>query len=453
MSRPMEERAATRLRRFKPYPKYKDSGVEWLGEIPPHWEVKRLKYLFLVVNGSTPKSEEPNYWDGDIPWVTPDDLGELASRELANPRRYISEAGYRSCGTTMVPVGSLVLSTRAPIGHLAIAGVNLCTNQGCRSLVFRNRSDQHYFYYELLASRSELESLGQGSTFKELAKTKLESIPFVEPLLEEQRTIAAFLDRETAKIDALVAKKERLIELLQGKRTALITRAVTKGLDPNVPMKDSGVMSLGEIPAHWSVLHLRRVIQKFVDYRGKTPEKTPSGVRLVTAKNIKHQMIDFSLSEEFIPEDLYDQWMVRGRPERGDVLVTTEAPLGESAQIDDPNIALAQRIILLKANKAKITNDYLKYHFAGDSGRSELWSKATGSTALGIKASHLKSTLVVVPPLAEQEDIASYVDAETANIDAMISKIRAGIDRLKEFRTALISAAVTGRIDVRNATV
>ena len=208
--------------KFKPYPKYKDSGVEWLGKIPAHWKVKRVKRLFKVVNGSTPKSEEPSYWDGDIPWVTPDDLGELNSKELLEPRRFITEEGYQSCGTAMVPRGSIILSTRAPIGHLAIAGVNLCTNQGCRSLVFRKNHDQHFFYYLLFAAHSELESWGQGSTFKELSKSNLEYISLVEPPLDEQQAITSFLDREIAKIDALISKKEKLIELLKEKRTCLL---------------------------------------------------------------------------------------------------------------------------------------------------------------------------------------------------------------------------------------
>ena len=125
------------------------------------------------------------------------------------------------------------------------------------------------------------------------------------PPHSEQRAIAAFLDRETAQIDALVAKKERLIELLQEKRTALISDAVTKGLDPDALLKDSGVEWLGGIPAHWEVKQLNRVVTRFVDYRGKTPEKVPFGVPLVTAKNIKNQMIDFSESQEYIREELY----------------------------------------------------------------------------------------------------------------------------------------------------
>jgi type I restriction enzyme S subunit len=279
-----------------------------------------------------------------------------------------------------------------------------------------------------------------------------ETLIFVPPL-PEQHAIAYFLYRETAKIDALIEKKRRLISLLEEKRAAIISQAVTKGLDPDASMKDSGVEWLGGIPTGWNLLQLRRVINKFVDYRGATPEKVPNGIPLITAKNIKMNKIDFELSQEFIREEDYSSWMVRGLPEIGDVLVTTEAPLGESAQIVDPNIALAQRIILLKADKVEITNDYLKYYFASSSGKSELWSRATGSTALGIKASRFKETLLTVPPINEQQMITELLDRETLKSYKLVSKINEQINKLQEYRTALISAAVTGKIDVREASL
>jgi predicted nucleotidyltransferase component of viral defense system len=142
--------------RLKPYPAYKDSGVEWLGKIPAHWEATRLKRVFMVVNGATPQSGVAEYWDGEIPWVTPEDLGDLVGSEINAPRRRLTELGYENCGTTLAPAGSLVLSTRAPIGHLAIAGMPLCTNQGCRTLVFRTGPVSRYFYFQLLAARPEL---------------------------------------------------------------------------------------------------------------------------------------------------------------------------------------------------------------------------------------------------------------------------------------------------------
>lgn len=434
---------------WKRYEKYQDSGVEWLGEIPEGWNVTTAKRLFYIVNGSTPKSSEAEYWDGNISWVTPDDLGKLNLDTILETRRTITKEGFRSCNLQLIPQGNLILSTRAPIGHLALTGRSMCTNQGCRGLIFKFNQDCKYFYYLFLNSTSELKSWGQGSTFKELANSKLENIYVLQPPFPEQTAIAAFLDRETVRIDALIEKKERLIALLEEKRAGLISHAVTKGLDPSVPMKDSGVDWIGMVPAGWKIIQLRRVVSKFVDYRGKTPEKVESGRLLITARNIKNGKIDFSLSEEFMKEEDCAAWMVRGFPEIGDVLITTEAPLGEIAQITDTNIALAQRIILLKTNKTIILDDYLKYLLISDSGKGELWSRATGSTAVGIKAEHLRSVIVTVPQLNEQREIVHHIKTEVTKLEKPVNKILKSINILREYRSALISAAVTGKIDLR----
>jgi type I restriction enzyme S subunit len=190
--------------RWREYPRYKPSGVEWLEKVPEQWELKPLKRIFITLNGSTPKSSEPDYWDGDIPWATPDDLGNLIGDTLQKTRRMITQKGYKSCGTSLAPAGSLVLSTRAPIGHLAIAGVPMCTNQGCRCLVFLGKAENRFYYYQLLAAKQELESWGKGSTFKELNRDRLTSIYLASPHPNEQSAIAVFLERETGRIDALI---------------------------------------------------------------------------------------------------------------------------------------------------------------------------------------------------------------------------------------------------------
>lgn len=209
----------------------KDSGVEWLGKVPEHWQIMRLKWIFKTLNGSTPKSSEPNYWDGEIPWATPDDLGSLREDTLIETRRSITDAGYNSCGTSIAPIGSIILSTRAPIGYLAIAGKAMCANQGCKILSFKNNDNRRFFYYQLIAARPELESFGQGSTFKELAGSKLNCIPLVLPPLDEQHSISAFLDRETMKIEALISKIRLAVDKLKEYRTALISSAVTGKID------------------------------------------------------------------------------------------------------------------------------------------------------------------------------------------------------------------------------
>ena len=414
--------------RFKRYPAYKDSGVEWLGEIPAHWNRVRLKRLFLVVNGSTPQSGVPAYWDGEIPWVTPEDLGDLDASEIMNTRRRITEAGYRSCGTTLVPAGSLILSTRAPIGHLAVAGLNLCTNQGCRSLVFRGSSFRRFFFFQLSAAQPELESLGQGSTFSELAKDKLEEVFIAEPPEREQRAIAAFLDRETARIDALVAKKQRLIELLQERRTALITRAVTKGLDPNVPMKDSGVEWLGEIPAHWTTKHLRWAIMFQRGHDLPTDEREDGQVPVVSSSGISSTHSRAAAKAPGIVTGRY------GTIGHFHLITQDYWPLNTTLYSID-----------LRGNDPRFLR-YMLTHLS-----LLFLLNAVKSAVPGVDRNDIHPTRTAVPPLREQRDIADFLDGETAKIDALVAKVRDAIDRRKELRTALISAAVTGKIDVREA--
>ena len=441
--------------RFAPYVRYRDSGMDWLGQIPASWSSRRLRFL---VETRIPKQElralDPATEVSFVPMEAVHEYGGL-DIDSTKPLSDVLD------GYTYFRDGDVLVAKITPCfenGKGALAE-GLASNVGLGTTelhVLRPSPEVEARFLLYLTLSQHFRRIGAASMYgaggqKRVPGDFIRNFRHPLPSLSEQRTIADFLDRETAKIDALVAKKERLIELLHEKRAAFITRAVARGLETDAPMKDSGVEWLGEIPVHWNVWHLRRVVARFVDYRGRTPEKTPSGTPLVTAKNIKNLSIDFSQSEEFIPHDVYSHWMVRGLPERGDVLLTTEAPLGESAQVLDASIALAQRIILLKADTTKITNGYLKYHFAADSGRMELRTRATGSTALGIKASHLKASLVAVPPVPEQESIASAVDRGIGETDKLIAKIRQAIDHLNELRTALISAAVTGRIDVRQA--
>jgi type I restriction enzyme S subunit len=240
------------------YPAYKPSGVEWLGEVPTHWEVLPLKRVTTIVGGATPKSEVTEFWDGGIAWVTPADLGALSSFEFEGTSRTLSASGLAACSASLVPPGSLVVSVRAPIGSLGINAMATATNQGCKSLVPGARARTRFLAYQLRAGSTELNAAGKGTTFVELSGDALGAFRVVVPPLAEQEAIAAFLDAETAKIDALVAEQDRLVGLLREKRQAVISHAVTRGLDPAAPMKPSGVEWLGEVPAHWEVVPLKR---------------------------------------------------------------------------------------------------------------------------------------------------------------------------------------------------
>ncbi len=219
------------VRTGKPYPAYKDPGVEWLGEVPEHWGVRRIGSVTQILNGATPSSSRPEYWDGDIVWVTPDDLGKLKGRYIDNSSRRITWEGYNACGTTLAPAGSIVLSTRAPIGHLGILRVAACANQGCRLLVPQAAIASEFLYQMLVAARPSLEVLGQGSTFLELSRSKLGTFLIPSPPLPEQTAIAEYLDAQTGKIAAAISAARREIELLREYRERLIADVVTGKVD------------------------------------------------------------------------------------------------------------------------------------------------------------------------------------------------------------------------------
>lgn len=258
--------------------------------------------------------------------------------------------------------------------------------------------------------------------------TQLRMIDVPVPEVSEQRAIADCLDRETARIDTLIAEQEQLIELLRERRQAAITRSTT-GSD------------LERIP-------LVRCMAEQVDYRGATPTKTDSGVQLVTARNVKSGWIDYESSKEFIAPSDYERVMRRGLPRTNDLLFTMEAPLGNVALVDREDIALAQRVIKWTVDRDRAVPRYLLYAILGDELQFQLRARATGSTALGIKASKLPGLQVSLPSLEEQQRIAAYLDEQTAKIDALITETEKFIELAQERRSALITAAVTGQLDI-----
>ena len=209
----------------------KPSGAEWLGDIPAHWEVRRVKHAFRrIVGGSTPSSSEAAYWDGTIVWVTPTDISKVT--RLRDSQRRITKKGFDSCSTTLVPVGSLVVTSRAPVGNVALAEVPLCTNQGCKTLVPDSQViDSTYGYQVFGRLKDELQSLANGTTFTEISTNALGNVLLPIPPLAEQAAIAAYLDKQTATIDAAMARAQREIDLLSEYRTRLIADVVTGQVD------------------------------------------------------------------------------------------------------------------------------------------------------------------------------------------------------------------------------
>jgi len=449
--------------KYSPYPKYKPSGVEWLGDVPEHWEVKRGRFC-MDVNPRSKRLRELRPED-EISFVPMEAVGEYGGIFLGQTRT-ISDVGS---GYTEFDEGDVVVAKITPCfengkGALAAGLFNGVAFGTTELHVLRVSSDldrRFLFYFTIsrpFRQTGEGEMYGAGGQ-KRVPPEFCENFPFPLPSTDEQTAIADFLDRETGKIDTLVAKKQTLIERLKEKRTALISRTVTRGLppdearkaglDPHPRLKPSGIDWLGDVPEGWEVLPFTKYIVDMSDYRGKTPEKTQDGIFLVTAKNVRMGFIDYTSSQEYVAASEYDDIMRRGLPKTGDILFTTEAPLGNVALVDREDIALAQRIIRFRMNSMYFCSNFALYAMMSNYFQTQLQRLSTGSTAEGLKASKLHILRIIAAPISEQTAIADFLGRETAKIDRLIAKIETAIERLREYRTALITAAVTGKIDVR----
>ncbi|MEO9091113.1 MAG: restriction endonuclease subunit S [Rhodanobacter sp.] len=434
------------------YGEYKDSGVAWLGEVPAQWEIAPLKRLFDIVGGSTPKSESGEFWGGDIVWVSPADLSKLDTLKIVDSARKITNEGLASCGTTLVPPGSLVLSTRAPIGSLAIADVELCTNQGCKSLVPKGASKSGFYAYMLLASTEQLNLRGKGTTFLELSADELGAFRVVRPEEKEQSAIAAFLDRENRKIDALIAEQERLLTLLAEKRQATISHAVTHGISPSFPMKDSGVPWLGEVAAHWDVRTISSLSTKITNgFVGPTRDiLVDEGVRYLQSLHVKRNVIRFDCPY-YVRQD-WSEAHAKSILETGDVLIVQTGDIGQAAVVTDEFAGCnCHALIIVAPVRDAIDGRWLSWVLNSDYGFHSLLSIQTGALHPHLNCGNVKTLFVPLPPMDEQLEIVAYIRERLSTFDELSSEAERAIELLKERRNALIAAAVTGKIDVRQA--
>jgi type I restriction enzyme S subunit len=433
--------------RFKPYPAYKHSGVEWLGQIPEHWEVKRLRFSL----DTNPVASELRglALDTEVSFVPMEAVGECGGLDLTQTK-VLDDIG---AGYTYFRDGDVVVAKITPCfengkGAL-VSGLTNGIAYGTTELhVLRPKTgiDQRYLFYvsqsDGFRRLGEAEMYGAGGQ-KRVPESFIRNLRHTLPDQAEQRAIATFLDRETAQIDALVEKKQRLIELLQEQRTALITRSVTKGLDPFLSMKDSGVEWLGEIPAHWevsrlgtcSVFRAGKAHEPFVDEQGSF---ICVNSRFISTEG---RMIKFC-TENLTPARKDDVLMVMSDLPNG-------RALAKAFYVPEGNrYAVNQRVCALS-----VLRDDPRFFYYQLNRSPGLLCLDDGINQTHIPNSAFTKLIVVVPPIEEQVEIKEFLDRETAKLDEVINKAEAFVQLFGELRTALISAAVTGKIDVREEAV
>ncbi|MDE1980696.1 MAG: restriction endonuclease subunit S [Betaproteobacteria bacterium] len=435
--------------RFKPYPKYKSSGVEWLGHIPSNWEMTRLKRISQVRLSNVDKhSIEGQKYIRLCNYV-----------DVYRNRRITSEIEFMTATASDEQIARLTLSkgdviitkdseSPSDIGVPALVNEDI-TNLVCGyhlALIRPMATSGQYLCYLLMSHfvRAVFEMEATGMTRYALGKYSIENLVTAIPPDSEQSAIASFLDCETAKIDTLIAKQEKLIELLKEKRQAIISHAVTKGLNPNVRMKDSGVEWLGEVPEHWSVVQSRRLFSE-------RNEKAINSDKQLTASQkygVIYQDQFMSLEGQKVVQVITGSDILK-HVEPGDFVISMRSFQGGIESANDRG-SISSAYVMLKPEK-NVYPKFFSYLF-----KSRLYIQSLQRTSnlvrdgQALRFSNFSQVSLPIVPEMEQRTIASFIDQEIAKIDTLIAKSEQAISLQKEHRTALISAAVTGKIDVRD---
>jgi type I restriction enzyme S subunit len=432
---------------MKKYPKYKASGIEWIGEIPEHWDISKIKFNDLVIMGQSPNSDECNSENIGLPFLQGNaEFGALHP----TPKLWCENSNKKA------EPNDILLSVRAPVGAINIANENIGIGRGLCS-IRPIKSNTKFIFHYLSFIKDELDSISTGSTFKAINLDDVKNIYIPNIAEAEQTQIANFLDNKTKQIETLIANKQKLIELLQEERTAIINHAVTKGINPKAKLKPSGIDWLGDVPENWEVKKLKFLLKETKDSLKTGPfgshlknsDLTSNGeVKVYTQRNVLDN--NFDSGEDFINLEKYES--LKGfKVEPNDILITTRGTIGRCSEFPKNKQLgiLHPCLIRVQVNEKKANPKWIMNYINNTSYFSNNVKYNSNSTIIDVIYGYtLKEIFFPVPPINEQLEVLSYLNNECNRIDTIITKTEQEIELLKEYKTALISEVVTGKVDV-----
>ena len=433
--------------------KMKDSGIEWIGEIPEGWEVRKIKSNFAIYAGATPKSEKAEYWDGGIPWITPADF-KTTDKYASCGRKSLTALGYDSCGTTLVPAGSIIFSKRAPVGSVVIAKNALCTNQGCLACIPNDAVNSTYFYYCMSIFTEQFELVSAGTTFKEIAASTFANFLLPCPPLSQQNEIVNFLDKEISHVDSMLSQTRSSIEEYKKLKQTVITQAVTKGVRGKREMKDSGVAWIGMVPKEWTLLPFRRVLKERNEKN--TPIKSTERLSLSIELGVTLYSEKTTNLDRF--KDDFEQYKLAYK---GDLVMNSMNMIVGATGVSEYFGCVSPVYYTFYDDSLEhVTAKYCEYIFRSKTMLRVLYSLGKGIYAivrgddrvntcrLKVSKDDLKSLIVPVPSLNEQREIVHYLNAKCAEIDKLIAKKGQLVKELESYKKSLIYEVVTGKREV-----
>ena len=427
--------------KWQRYRSYKQSGVEWLGEVPEEWGSKRLKFSADLIN------EKIFATNLGMPYIGLENIESWTGRYLP------SEAPVEMEGlSNHFKAGDVLLGKLRP--YLAKVfktnAEGICTSE---LLVLHPKLVNQGFLFYYFISKDFITTIDSSTFGAKMPRANWDfigNLPSLIPTSTEQIAIANFLDVETARIDALIEKKERIIALLVEKRAALISHAVTKGLDPDAKMKDSGVVWIGKVPEKWRVMRIAMAVQKITNgFVGPTRDiLVDDGIRYLQSLHIKNGKILFN--KPYYVSELWSLGHPKSILKEGDVLIVQTGDVGQCCTVTKEfENCNCHALIILRLKDGYGSGYYLSSLLRSDYGKNILNSIQEGALHPHLECGKVREVPVLLPPLKEQEKIMEYLEKKVSILDDMLTRITKSIDILQEYRSALISAAVTGKIDIR----
>ena len=423
----------------------KKSKWNKIGDIPTHWNEIRCSNLF------NEKSIKNNI--GEVNLSVYRDYGVILrdSRDDNHNRVSDDTSNYK-----LVEIGDFVLNKmKCWMGSLGVSDYRGIVSPSYTVYETTKKFNRKYFHY-LLRSNDYIQEYDKLSYGVRIGQWELHSKDFKNiisflPPLPEQKQIVSFLDTKTQKIDELIKKTEQKIELLKEKRTSLINHCVTKGLNPNVEMKDSGVEWIGEIPSHWKTPKMMWISNLITDGSHFSPVTTDEGKYYVTVSDVKsNNTIDFINCKKISEESFEDLKRNNCQPMEGDILLTKDGTIGRGLVVSDNDFVILSSLGLIRCDQNIVTPNYLLYYLLSGLCIDQMYSNVRGSGITRLTINLIKNLISIIPSLEEQTQIVEYLDEQTQKIDSTIEKETQRIELLKEYRQSLISEVVTGKVDVRD---
>ena len=411
------------------YLAYKDSGVEWIGSVPMDWEVVPLKRLLDLQNGADHKAIET---DDGVPVIG-------------------SGGAFAFASMAMFDGESVLLGRKGTIDRPIYVNGPFWTVDTMYWSKVNSGVSAKFAYYA--ATTIPFGYYSTNTALPSMTKAALNAHAVACPAYDEQSAIATFLDRETAKIDALIAEQERLLELLAEKRQAVISHAVTKGLNPDAPMKDSGVAWLGEVPAHWEVVRVGHILEAIGDVDHFMPASIDKGFPYLMTGDLEELLSHVALEDcKQVSEEDYLKLSRKIKAARGDVVMARYATIGTLMYVDiDAEFLVSYSCVTLKPNRKKVAGRYLFFCMKSDAFKQGVEHKINTNTQGNVGIEDIKSLKLAMPSIEEQMQISAFLESESGRFEALEIEAELGISLLRERRSALIAAAITGQIDVREA--